>query len=67
VRAVSTKPLRGFASPPPFLQSACGYSEKWLRISLRATPRDPTERTMRNATTKTSARRHIGNPHSCHE
>jgi hypothetical protein len=67
VRAVSTKPLRGFASPPPFLQSACGYSEKWLRISLRATPRDPTERTRHNATTKTSARRHIGNPHSCHE
>ena len=41
MRAVATKPLRGFASPPPFLQSACGYSENWLRISLRATPRDP--------------------------
>jgi hypothetical protein len=38
-----------------------------LRISLRATPRDPTEGTMHNAATKTSARRHIGNPHSCHE
>jgi len=41
--AVRTKPLRGSARPPPFLQSACGYSEKWLRILLRATPRDPTE------------------------
>ena len=47
--AVRTKPLRGSARPPPFLQSACGYSEKWLRILLRATPRDPTkqEKTMR--------------------
>jgi len=43
VGAVRTKPLRGFIQPPPFLQSACGYSEKWLRILLRATPRDPTE------------------------
>ena len=43
VGAVATKPLRGFVSPPSFLQSACGYSEKWLRILLRATPRDPTE------------------------
>ena len=41
--AVRTKPLRGSARPPPFLQSACGYSEKRLRILLRATPRDPTE------------------------
>ena len=41
--AVRTKPLRGSARPPPFLQSACGYSEKWLRILLRAAPRDPTE------------------------
>src|ERR1035438_2026560 len=41
--AVRTKPLRGSARPPPFPQSACGYSEKWLRILLRATPRDPTE------------------------
>src|ERR1019366_1464983 len=39
--AVRTKPLRGCACPPPFLQSACGYSEKWLRILLRAAPRDP--------------------------
>jgi len=40
--------LRGFAQPPPFLQSAFGYSEKWLRIVLRAAPRDPaeSERTM---------------------
>jgi len=44
VGAVRTKPLRGFVQPPPFLQSAFGYSEKWLRILLRATPRDPTER-----------------------
>ena len=41
--AVRTKPLRGSAHPPPFLQSACGYSEKWLRILLRAAPRGPTE------------------------
>jgi len=41
--AVRTKPLQGSVHPPPFLQSACGYSEKWLRILLRATPRDPTE------------------------
>jgi len=41
--AVRTKPLQGSARPPPFPQSACGYSEKWLRILLRATPRDPTE------------------------
>src|ERR1039458_6014189 len=41
--AVRTKPLRGSVRPPPFPQSACGYSEKWLRILLRATPRDPTE------------------------
>ena len=44
--AVRTKPFQGSARPPPFLQSACGYSEKWLRILLRAAPRDPTERTM---------------------
>jgi hypothetical protein len=52
VGAVRTKPLRGFAQPPPFLQSAFGYSEKWLRILLRATPRDPTEqeRTMARST-----------------
>jgi hypothetical protein len=43
VGAVRTKPLRGFVQPPPFLQSAFGYSEKWLRILLRATPRDPAE------------------------
>jgi hypothetical protein len=43
VGAGRTKPLQGFIQPPPFLQSACGYSEKWLRILLRATPRDPTE------------------------
>jgi len=36
--------LRGSAHPPPFLQSADGYSEKWLRILLRATPRDPQNR-----------------------
>jgi len=41
--AVRTKPLRGSARPPPFPQSAFGYSEKWLRILLRATPRDPIE------------------------
>ena len=41
--AVRTKPLRGSAHPPPSLQSAYGYSEKWLRILLRATPRAPTE------------------------
>jgi hypothetical protein len=52
VGAVRTNPLRGFVQPPPFLQSAFGYSEKWLRILLRATPRDPTEqeRTMTNPT-----------------
>ena len=52
VGAVRTKPLRGFAQTPPFLQSAFGYSEKWLRILLRATPRDPTgqERTMARST-----------------
>jgi uncharacterized protein (DUF1778 family) len=52
VGAVRTKPLRGFVQPPPFLQSAFGYSEKWLRILLRATPRDPTESemTMTNST-----------------
>src|SRR5208337_4000624 len=52
VGAVRTKPLRGFVQPPPFLQSAFGYSEKWLRILLRATPRDPTaqERTMTRPT-----------------
>jgi hypothetical protein len=52
VGAVRTKPLRGFVQPPPFLQSAFGYSEKWLRILLRATPRDPTEqeRTMARST-----------------
>jgi hypothetical protein len=44
VGAVRTKPLRGFVQPPPFLQSAFGYSEKWLRILLRATPRDPAEK-----------------------
>ena len=51
VGAVRTKPLRGFVQPPPFLQSACGYSEKWLRILLRAMPRDPTEqeKTMRRS------------------
>jgi hypothetical protein len=50
VGAVRTKPLRGFVQPPPFLQSACGYSAKWWRILLRATPRDPTEKekTMRS-------------------
>src|ERR1035438_3709602 len=42
--AVRTKPLQDSARPPPFPQSACGYSEKWLRILLRATPRDPTEK-----------------------
>ena len=49
VGAVRTKPLRGFVQPPPFLQSAFGYSENWLRILLRATPRDPREeeKTMR--------------------
>jgi hypothetical protein len=52
VGAVRTKPLRGFAQTPPFLQSAFGYSEKWLRILLRATPRDPREqkRTMARST-----------------
>jgi len=52
VGAVRTKPLRGFVQPPPFLQSAFGYSEKWLRILLRATPRDPREqeRTMARST-----------------
>jgi len=50
--AVRTKPLWGFARPPPFFQSACGYSEKWLRILLRATPRDPTEEEMTMARTK---------------
>jgi hypothetical protein len=52
VGAVRTKPLRGFVQPPPFPQSAFGYSEKWLRILLRATPRDPTEkeRTMARST-----------------
>jgi hypothetical protein len=52
VGAVRTKPLRGFVQPPPFLQSAFGYSEKWLRILLRAMPRDPTgqERTMARST-----------------
>jgi predicted DNA binding CopG/RHH family protein len=52
VGAVRTKPLRGFAQPPPFLQSAFGYSEKWLRILLRAAPRDLTakERTMARST-----------------
>jgi uncharacterized protein (DUF1778 family) len=44
VGAVRTKPLRGFVQPPPFPQSAFGYSEKWLRILLRAAPRDPTEK-----------------------
>jgi hypothetical protein len=43
VCAVSTKPRRGLVSPPPFPQSAFGYSEKWLRILLRAAPRDPIE------------------------
>ena len=52
VGAVRTKPLRGFAQPPPFLQSAFGYSEKWLRILLRATPRDPTEKEKTMARTK---------------
>lgn len=41
--AVRTKPLRGSARPPPFPQSAFGYSKKWLRILLRAAPRDPIE------------------------
>ena len=41
--AVRTKPLWVSARPPPFPQSAFGYSEKWLRILLRATPRDPIE------------------------
>ena len=50
--AVRTKPLWGFARPPPFLQSACGYSVKWLRILLRATPRDPTEQEKTMARTK---------------
>ena len=50
--AVRTKPLWGSARPPPFLQSACGYSEKWLRILLRATPRDPTEQEKTMARTK---------------
>jgi predicted DNA binding CopG/RHH family protein len=50
--AVRTKPLRGSARPPPFPQSACGYSEKWLRILLRATPRDPTEQEKTMARTK---------------
>jgi hypothetical protein len=52
VGAVRTKPLRGFVQPPPFPQSAFGYSEKWLRILLRAAPRDPTakERTMARST-----------------
>jgi predicted DNA binding CopG/RHH family protein len=52
VGAVRTKPLRGFVQPPPFLQSAFGYSEKWLRILLRAAPRDLTakERTMARST-----------------
>jgi hypothetical protein len=52
VGAVRTKPLRGFVQPPPFLQSAFGYSEKWFRILLRAMPRDPTgqERTMARST-----------------
>ena len=50
--AVRTKPLWGFARPPPFLQSACSYSVKWLRILLRATPRDPTEQEKTMARTK---------------
>jgi hypothetical protein len=65
--AVRTKPLRGSARTPPFPQFACGYSEEWLRISLRAAPRDPTERTMRNATTQTNAECHIRNSHPYHE
>src|ERR1035441_7458024 len=50
--AVRTKPHRGSARPPPFPQSACGYSKKWLRILLRATPRDPTEKEKTMARTK---------------
>ena len=46
------EPLRGCACPPPSLQSACGYSEKWLRILLRATPRDPTEQEKKMARPK---------------
>jgi hypothetical protein len=52
VGAVRTKPLLGFGPATTFLQSAFGYSEKWLRILLRATPRDltETERTMARST-----------------
>jgi hypothetical protein len=36
VGAVRTKPLRGFVQPPPFLQSAFGYSERTMARSTRA-------------------------------
>ena len=67
VGAVHTNPCGVSRRPPPFLQSACGYSEKWLRILLRASPRDPTTFSeIGHAKTQKSTQCHVTNRHSCH-